>query len=228
MSADADDASVANDALSVVILTQNEVRASINPNLLLFDSQSTVNLFSNPHHVNNVHPANHPINVHCNKGFMTTNTVTDFGANEVHLKEDGIVNVLLLDLLAQKHHITNNSHNCGGVFKVHTSDGLLEFKPTPKGLHVLDVQDSPEVAHLLVTSSQPSTNHLHVNTLCESFKGFTKKQVKRAHQACCLMLMTGLPTERASLSMVRLNQLKDCPLIMMTSKTLTPSLVLTS
>jgi hypothetical protein len=218
MPADAYDASVASDASSVIILAQYGPHSSINLNFLLLDSQSSVNLFSNPHHVNNVCPANYPINVHCNKGVMTTNTVANFGANKVYLEEDEVAKVLLLYLLVQKHHITYNSHDChdchdcDGVFKVHTSDGLLEFKPAPMDLHVLDLQDTLEASHLLFTSSQPSTNHLHVNTVRAIFKGFTKKQVKHAHQACCLMLITGVPTERAIPSLVSLNQLKDCPI----------------
>jgi hypothetical protein len=211
MSADVDNASVASNVSSIIILAQNTRSSSIDANFLLLNSQSTINLFSNLHHVSNVHPAACPINVHCNKGLMTTNTVANFGANKVYLKGERITNILLLYLLGQKHHITYDSCNRGGVLKVHTSDGLLEFKPTPKGLHILDLQDTPEVAHLLVASSQPSPDHPHINTVCENFKGFTKKQVKWAHEACCLMPMMGVPTEQAFLSMVRLNQLKDCP-----------------
>ncbi len=81
MSADTDDASVASNASSVIILTQKMGRFSIPPDYLLIDSQSTTNLFSNPEHVNNVCPAAHPINVHCNKGVMTTSIVADFGSN---------------------------------------------------------------------------------------------------------------------------------------------------
>jgi hypothetical protein len=69
-------------------------RSSIPPNYLLIDSQSTTNLFSDPEHVNNVHPAVQPINVHCNKSVMTTSTVADFGSNEVYLNKDGIANIL--------------------------------------------------------------------------------------------------------------------------------------
>ncbi len=142
---------------------------------------------------------------------MTTNTVTNFGANKVYLEEDGIANNLLLYLLAQKHHKTYDSHNHGGIFKVHTSDGLLEFKPTSKGLRILDLHNTPEAAHLLASSSQPSPDHLYIDTFHENFEGITNKQVKWAHQACCLMMMTGVPTEQAFLSMVHLNQLEDCP-----------------
>jgi hypothetical protein len=104
------------------------------------DSQSTINLFSNPNHVNNVRPAAQPIQVHCNKGVMPTGNVADFGNNEVYINPDGIANVLSLYLLGQKHHITYDSKDCGGVFTVHTSKGLLEFKPTSTGLHILDLK----------------------------------------------------------------------------------------
>jgi hypothetical protein len=49
MSAEPDDASVCSDASSVIFIAQNhDGRSSIDPNFLLLDSQSTVNLFSNP------------------------------------------------------------------------------------------------------------------------------------------------------------------------------------
>ncbi len=131
-----DDASVCSDASSVIIIAQDHGgRSSIDPNFLLLDSQSTVNLFSNPTHVDNISPAPHPIQVHCNKGVMPANNVANFGSNEVYVNKDGIVNVLSLFLLAKKHHMTYDSHDRGGVFKVHTSKGLIEFKPTSKGLH---------------------------------------------------------------------------------------------
>ena len=115
----------------------------------------------------------------------------------------------------------------GGVFKVHTPEGLIEFKPTSKDLHALDLRTQPEAAHLLVTSSHvsspsdtsppphppaPGDDHLHIiKTVRENYEGFTKKQVQRATEARRILLMTGVPTERAFKSMVRLNQLQDCP-----------------
>jgi hypothetical protein len=74
---------------------------------------------------------------------MTTSTVADFGSNKMYLNEDGIANVLSLFLRSKKHHITYDSHYCGGVFKVHTSGDLIEFKSTSKGLHTLDLHDNP-------------------------------------------------------------------------------------
>ncbi len=130
INANVDDASVVSSASSVIILAQQGRRGSIDPNFFLLDSQSTINPISNPNHANNVRPAAQPIQVHCNKGVMPTRNVADFRNNEVYINPDCITNVLSLYLLGQKHHITYDSKDCGGVFKVHTSKGLLEFKPT--------------------------------------------------------------------------------------------------
>jgi hypothetical protein len=74
---------------------------------------------------------------------MPTGNVADFGNNEVFINPDGIANVLSLYLLGQKHHITYDSKDRGGVFKVHTSKVILEFKPTSTGLHVPISKNTP-------------------------------------------------------------------------------------
>jgi hypothetical protein len=57
---DADDASEESDASSVIILAQTTAmppahsKPAINKDFVLLDSQSTVNLFSNPSHVTNI------------------------------------------------------------------------------------------------------------------------------------------------------------------------------
>ena len=218
--ADLDDASVTSDTSSVILLTQtilarsDNTRKTIDPNLLLLDSQSTVNLFSNSDLVDNVRTAPTPIKVHCNKGIMPTTDIADFGSNEVYVTKNGIANVLSLFLLGQKHHITYDSKDRGGVFKVHTTNGVIEFTPTSTGLHALDLKAHPDAAHLLVTSSTVAPPpQLHaVTNVHDNFEGFTKKQVQCANEARRIMLMTGVPTERAFESMVRLNQLQDCPI----------------
>jgi hypothetical protein len=76
-----DDASEASEDKSVIILTQaheeyvltqKAALKTINSDLVLLDSQSTVNLFTNPKHVRDIRSAFTPINVHCNKGTLTT------------------------------------------------------------------------------------------------------------------------------------------------------------
>jgi hypothetical protein len=57
INANVDDASVTSNASSIFILAQQGRRGLIDPNFLLLDRQSTINLFSNPSHVDNVCPA---------------------------------------------------------------------------------------------------------------------------------------------------------------------------
>jgi hypothetical protein len=80
------------------------------------------------------------------------------------------------------------------------------------GLHVLDLKEHPNAAHVLVTAATPPDAHLHVNTVRDNFDSFTKKKIQRAQEACRLMLMMGVPSERAFQSMIRLAQLKNYPI----------------
>jgi hypothetical protein len=132
---DIDNTSIASNKESTVILAQQDDHKPVNPNYVLLYSQSTVHLFSNPSHVQNIHQAIKPINVHCNKGTVSSTTVRDFADNKVYLHTSGIANVLSLHKLGKKYHITYDSQDHGGVFKVHTPKGVVEFIPTSKGLH---------------------------------------------------------------------------------------------
>ena len=54
--------------------------------------------------------------------------------------------------MASRHHVTYDSADQGGGFKVHTTSGLVEFKPSKRGLHSLNMaehgawQDDPAYA----------------------------------------------------------------------------------
>jgi len=222
MTAGQDDASESSDDESILILAQVDeeliltqgdtpARAPIDSNLVLLDSQSTVNLFSRPEHVTNIRPANKPIRVHCNKGTLETTLQADFGDTPVYFDSRGIANVLSLYLLGQKFKVTYDSEDRGGVFKVFTKAGVVEFKPTKKGLHALDITDNPEAAYLLVNDADIAYDS-PVRTVRNNYEGFTKKQIQQATQARRLMGMIGSPTEREYQALVRLNLLKDCPI----------------
>ncbi len=141
-----DDASVSSAEESVAILAQADetfLKTSPSPlchpidsDLLLLDSQSTVHLFSRPEHVNNIHPALNPIRVHCNKGVLETTSEADFGHTPVYFDSRGNANVYRL---GQKFRVTYDSADRGGVFQVWTDKGVVEFTPTSKGLHALNL-----------------------------------------------------------------------------------------
>ncbi len=213
---DIDDASIASYKESTVILAQQDDHKPVNPNYVLLDSQSTVHLFSNPSHVQNIHQAVKPINIHCNKGTISSTTVGDFANNKVYLHISGIANVLSLHKLGKKYHITYDSQDCGGVFKVHTPKGVVEFISTSKGLHYVDLSTMPKAAYMLVNTStedddEPKEHILHVNTVRDNFEGFTKKQVQQAHCARRLMSMLASPFEQDFQGLVHSHMLPECP-----------------
>ncbi len=198
-----DDASEASDKSSVLILAQihddtnpvekSEVvlvqgsnspshRAAVNSDLVLLDSQSTVDLFTNPNLVRNICPAKNPIQVHCNNGSMTTTEEADFGDTPVYFNSGGIANVLSLYRLGQKFRVTYDSTDRGGVFQVHTAHGLVEFKPTPKGLHALNLQKHPDAAYLFVNDADlhypaDMPPQPQVETVRSNYDGFSRRQI---------------------------------------------------
>jgi hypothetical protein len=105
----------------------------------------------------------------------------------------------------------NNSTDRGGVFKVFTTAGVIEFTPTVKGLHAINLRENPDVAYLLVNDADLAY-HAPIKTIRRNYEVFTKKQVQRATLARRLMGMIGAPTKREYQGLVRQNFLPDCPI----------------
>jgi hypothetical protein len=113
--------------------------------------------------------------------------------------------------LGQKFKVTYDSTDRGGVFKVFTPAGVIEFTPTVNGLHANNLRNNPEAAFVLVNDADLSYNS-PVRTVRKNFEGFTKKQVQQATTARRIMSMIGAPTAREYQGLVRLNLLPDCPI----------------
>ncbi len=157
------------------------------------------------------------IRLQINNGAKLPSEKADFGNIDVYFDESGITNVLFLFNLGKKHHITYDSHDCGGVFQVHTKSGLLEFMPTSRGLHALNLRENPDAAFALANAdtlaSASSDAPFQVNTIRKNFEGFTKHQIIAADRARRLMGMVATPSPRDFQAVVRHNFLKDCPAV---------------
>ena len=132
-------------------------------------------------------------------------------ATHVYFDSRGIANVLSLYQLGQKIKVTYNSTDRGGVFKVFTKVGVIEFAPTVKGLHAINLHENPDAAYLLVNDADLAF-HSPVQTVCHNYEGFTKKQVQCATLARRIIGMIGTPTEREYQGLVHQNLLQDCPI----------------
>jgi hypothetical protein len=129
----------------------------------------------------------------------------------VYFDSRGIANVLSLYQLGQKFKVTYDSTDRGGIFRVFTKAGVVEFTPAIKGLHAINLRKNPEAAYLLVNDAD-LVFHSPVQTVRRNYEGFTKKKVQRATLACRIMGMIGPPTEREYQGLVRQIFLQDCPI----------------
>ncbi len=120
-----------------------------NKNFLLLDNQSTVNQIANPNLLKSIRKSSKPITVHCNAGVTTTDLKGELGEMTVHQNPNSIADMLTLKSVAQKHRVTYNNWDHGGAFKVHTQNGVVEFKPSKRGLHYVDVSVDETVQHML-------------------------------------------------------------------------------
>ena len=111
----------------------------------------------------------------------------------------GTTNILSLNTLKNHHHVTYDSKDQDGGFKVHTSQGIIEFMPCKSGLHYLDLKDKNEVGLALVTKVR------------ENFEGYIKKQVEGAIKACCLQAKPGHLSSKDFKAMVHANLIANCP-----------------
>ena len=169
--------------------------------------------------------------MHCNAGSTQTKLIGELGNMTVYHDPNSIVNVLLLKSVASKHRVTYDSHDRGGVFQVHTPNGVIEFLPSERGLHYLDMKEQGEtIQHMLVTAeaiddeseseddpepeeckSIEENDYMMVNTVQKNFEGYTKHDVKKAQEARCLQGMTGSPTDREFAGMVKEKLISNCP-----------------
>jgi hypothetical protein len=135
-----------------------------------------------------------------------------------------IANVLSLKSVAEKHRVIYNSWDWNGVFKVHTKDGVVEFKPSERGLHYVDVsvEEGDVVQHMLVTANvskgkdeeeieSANKECMMVTTVWGNLEGYTRHEIKKAHNARRLQGMIGNPTERELKGVVREKLIANCP-----------------
>ncbi len=111
-----------------------------------------------PNLLKNIRKGEKPIIFHCNAGSTKTNLIGELGRMTVHHNPRSIANVLSLKSVAARHRMIYNSKDCGGVFQVHTPNGIVEFKPSKHRQHYLDMAEHGDsVQHMLVTATGDQT-----------------------------------------------------------------------
>ena len=99
----------------------------------------------------------------------------------------------------KRHHVTYNSCDRDGAFRVQTDKDKVEFVPHESELHYLDLKSHKDVIMALVTAIR------------EKFEGYTKRQVIGFNKECCLQAMLGHKSRKDFESMVHANLIANCP-----------------
>jgi hypothetical protein len=121
------------------LFVQHKAKGVVNKNYLLLDNQSTIDQIANPDLLTNIRKSQKTIVVHCNTGEMKTDLEGKLGDMTVHHNPKSIANVLSLHSVKQKHQVSYDCWDRNGVFVVHMPKGVVEFKPSERGLHYIYV-----------------------------------------------------------------------------------------
>jgi hypothetical protein len=168
-------------------------------NVILVDSQSTMDLFCNKQLVTNVTKANNKMRLQSNGGRMTvTQKATMPGyKKKVWYSKDAKTNIIALSNLIQQYHITYNSRD--QIFVVHREDQgkpNMEFRMHKSGLHYF----------------QPGKEAFaFVNTVSGNKEGYTQRQLKGAESARVLYAKLGYPSQKDFKWVIQSNQINNCP-----------------
>eukprot|EP00957_Ditylum_brightwellii_P066055 5010735-Ditylum_brightwellii.AAC.1 len=111
------------------------MKGKIDPNWILLNSQSTVNVFCNAALLVNICQSEYTLDIYITAGKSTTDLIGDLpGFGTVWFYPEGIANILSLSKVTEMFPITYDS-TIGQGFLVHKPDGTIQsFRKSKSGL----------------------------------------------------------------------------------------------
>jgi hypothetical protein len=168
--------------------------------IILLDSQSTMDLFCNPTLVEKPHKSGDTMRLKSNAGSMLVNKKATLPGykKKVWFSTRAITNIIALSNIIQQYRVTYDSDEM--MFIVHREPGKsnMNFRMHESGLHYYDPRNR-------------KNEQLFVNTVADNLLGFTKRQIKGAEVAKTLYTALGRPSMKDFKWIIRSHQIKDSP-----------------
>ena len=179
------------------VFSSSTMQASIPPQWLLLDNQSTVDIIKDPSLLKNIHSSETPIIIQSHAGQRTLQLrglLPGYGI--VWHDPEGPANIISLNNAHTRFHIKYDSDR-GNSFALHDrATGRLKhkFNPSPEGLFYLD------------TSTLQSS---FVTTVSENEDSYSPEEIRRAKLARSLLAKIGRPSTKDYLHILRHNLLPN-------------------
>ena len=166
-----------------IVLSQESHGNKINPNWILLDSQSTINIFNNKRlfkYIRQCRP-NENVRCYCNGGYQDTNQIGEVpGIGLVYYNVKSLENILSLSQIDDKYRVTYDS-DVEKAFVVHgTNSGNKRFVRSSGGLHYYD-------------TSARNSKFIMMQTVSGNKSNYTKKEIEAADKAVRLYHAIGRP-----------------------------------
>jgi hypothetical protein len=151
---------------------------------IILDSQSNVDVFTNPTLLQDISETPHSMRITSQAGVLVTNkqgTLPGYG--KVWYDPDGIANILSLTNVKKQHHVAYDSRN-GDAFVVKTTDGKeRKFECGSLCLYFYDT-----------SADQQYVSNVFTTTVAENESKYSKRDVDRAKAARLLQVRLGYPS----------------------------------
>ena len=141
---------------------------------ILLDSQSTIDIFCSPSQIENIRKIGEKMKIHCNVGTHVTDLIGDLpGYGTVWFDPQAIANVLSLQLVKKKYHISYDSNDKNGFIVTKPDRTTFEFRELKSGLHYLDTSKQIEAKKEETELYKNDGHHFVINTVAHNCTQYT-------------------------------------------------------
>ena len=191
-----------------IIMSQKSHGRKINPNWILLDSQSTINIFNNRKlfkYIRACHEGE-TVRCYCNGGYQDTSEIGEVdGIGMVYYNKKSLANILSLSHIDNMYRVTYDSTKEKAFIVHNTNSGDKKFIRSAGGLHYYDTS---------VTQSR----FIMMQTVKDNEAVYTKRELTNARKAIDLYHAIGRPGYKVFYDTLQKGLIRNCAITVQDAK----------